>query len=144
MSSPVALRSDAIAAARAHFDSGDFLAELGRRVARRTESPVAGRDAELRAYLGEEMAPYLEGLGFVPRLVSEGARGHFLLAERREGAGLPTVLIYGHGDVVPGWRGAGPRGGTRGRSRRRGIGSTGAGWRTTRGSTASISRRWPV
>lgn len=95
-------REAAIAAARAQYDSGAFLAALEGRVARRTESPVPGREAEMAAYLAEEMAPYLGRLGFVSRIERRGARGYFLIGERHEGAGLPTVLIYGHGDVVPG------------------------------------------
>ncbi len=44
-------RTDAIARAHAQFQSGDFLADLGRRVAYRTESQAGGRERELRAYL---------------------------------------------------------------------------------------------
>jgi acetylornithine deacetylase/succinyl-diaminopimelate desuccinylase-like protein len=99
-------RAAAIAAAREHYDSGAFLALLARRVARHTESPVAASAPEMRAYLADEMTPYLDGLGFSSRIVSRGERGHFLLGSRHEGDDLPTVLIYGHGDVVPGMAGA--------------------------------------
>ncbi len=99
-------RAAAVAEAGRQYDAGEFLALLARRVARHTESPVAASAGEMRPYLTDEMAPYLAGLGFDSRIVSHGERGHFLLGTRHEGDGLPTVLIYGHGDVVPGMAGA--------------------------------------
>ncbi len=98
-------RDRAVAAAARHFDSGAFLALLRRRVARRSESPVPASAPELDAYLAEDMAPYLAGLGFATRIAAQGARGRFLIATRHESDRLPTVLIYGHGDVVPGMAG---------------------------------------
>ena len=104
------IRNDAIARALQYFDSGDFLSELERRVARRTESQVAGRSCELAAYLTDEIAPSIEPLGFSSLTIDnpEAGRGPFLIAERLEGSDLPTVLIYGHGDTVIGnpeqWR----------------------------------------
>ena len=55
------------------------------------------------------MRPALEALGFTCRVLRhEKARGPLLYAERLEGKGLPTVLGYGHGDVIRGleacWR----------------------------------------
>ena len=101
----VSVRDAALAAAASHVDGGAFERDLARRVAFRTESPVPGSEAAARAYLGEEMAPALVALGFTTRVVARGGRGLFLLAERREGEGLPTVLVYGHGDTVPGMAG---------------------------------------
>jgi len=103
-------RTDAIASARRHLHSGAFLADLGRRVAFPTESQHPARAAVLRAYLEDEIAPALAALAFSTRLVeSPTGRAPFLLADYRESAGLLTVLIYGHGDVVDGmaghWRG---------------------------------------
>ena len=103
-------RQDAIARALAVFDDGSFLALLDRRVARRSASQEAGRVVELAAYLTEEMIPALAPLGFASTLLDNPRDGFgpFLVAERHEGAGLPTVLIYGHGDTVLGqeaqWR----------------------------------------
>ncbi len=99
-------RDAALAEAARHWESGEFLAALARRVARHTESPVPASAGEMIPYLREEMAPYLAGLGFSHRIVSNDPRGHFLIGTRHEGDGLPTVLIYGHGDVVPGMDGA--------------------------------------
>ncbi|MBM3516414.1 MAG: M20 family metallopeptidase [Alphaproteobacteria bacterium] len=97
-------RAEALARARAHFDSGAFLTDLARRVAIRSESQVAASRPHLHAYLAGEIVPALAALGF--RCTTEDnpvpAGGPFLLAERIEDAGLPTVLSYGHGDVVRG------------------------------------------
>jgi len=103
-------RTDAIANAHRHFASGEFLKALERRVAYKTESQNAGRADELRAYLEKEMKPAFAELDFDSRLVeSPSGKSPFLVAWYREGAGLPTVLVYGHGDVVDGmegeWRG---------------------------------------
>jgi acetylornithine deacetylase/succinyl-diaminopimelate desuccinylase-like protein len=99
-------RADAIARARDDFTSGAFLTELDRRVAYRTESQNPARGAELRAYLEQEMAPAFAALDFTTRLVeSPSGRSPFLFAEHHESASAPTVLIYGHGDVVDGMEG---------------------------------------
>jgi acetylornithine deacetylase/succinyl-diaminopimelate desuccinylase-like protein len=103
-------RTDAIANAHKMIATGEFLKTLERRVAYRTESQNAGRGEELRAYLEREMRAALAELDFDSRLVeSPSGKSPFLVAEHREGAGLPTVLTYGHGDVVDGmvgeWRG---------------------------------------
>src|SRR5271169_1308580 len=103
-------RSDAIARSRLQLQSGEFLAELGRRVAYRTESQNAGRGEALRAYLEEELQPSFAKLDFESRLIeSPDGNAPYLLAEYRENREAPTVLMYGHGDVVDGmvgeWRG---------------------------------------
>ena len=103
-------RQDAIANATKYFDSGAFRAELARRVAMPTESQGGGNLDVLRAYLADEIVPAVEKLGFTARIYDNPAagRGPFLIAERHEGDALPTVLTYGHGDVVFGhaeqWR----------------------------------------
>ena len=49
------------------------------------------------------MRPMLEDVGFSCKLLTHAkARGPFLLAERREDPARPTILGYGHGDVVRG------------------------------------------
>jgi acetylornithine deacetylase/succinyl-diaminopimelate desuccinylase-like protein len=96
-------REAAIAHAEAHFDSGEFKADLARRVAIPTESQNPERAPELRRYLTDEMIPALDALGFTSRIVEEPrAKGPFLIAERIEDPGAPTVLGYGHGDVIRG------------------------------------------
>src|SRR6476620_10335974 len=99
-------RADAIARVREHLNSGAFLAELGRRVGYRTESQNPGSGAALRAYLVEDLQPAFSQLDFSTKLIeSPTGRGPYLLADYREDASLPTVLTYGHGDVVDGMAG---------------------------------------
>jgi len=102
-------RADAIASARQHLHSGAFLRELDRRVAYPTESQNPGRGDALRGYLTDELQPAFSALDFSCRLIeSPTGKGPYLLAEYRESAAAPTVLTYGHGDVVDGmvgeWR----------------------------------------
>ena len=99
-------RAAAIAEAEAYLDSGAFARDLARRVAIPTESQNEARAAALVAYLEEEMRPALEALGFSCRLLANPiAAGPFLIAERHENACTPTVLGYGHGDVIRGLEG---------------------------------------
>src|SRR4051812_50020888 len=99
-------RADAIARVREHLNSGAFLAELDRRVGYRTESQNPGSGAALRAYLVEDLQPAFAALDFETRLIeSPSGKGPYLLADYHEDASLPTVLTYGHGDVVDGMAG---------------------------------------
>ncbi|MBR0751900.1 M20 family metallopeptidase [Bradyrhizobium jicamae] len=105
----MATRADAIAIVREHLHSGQFLNELDARVGYQTESQNADKADALRAYLVENLQPAFADLDFTTRLIeSPTGRGPYLLAEYREDAALPTVLSYGHGDVVDGmvgeWR----------------------------------------
>lgn len=97
-------RQGAIARAQAYFDDGSFLADLDRRVGYRTVSQDPAFADHLQAYLKDEIGPSLERLGYVvsihPNPVPQF--GPFLIARRIEGASLPTVLTYGHGDVIRG------------------------------------------
>ena len=108
-------RTAALAAAAEHFDSGAFLRDLARRVAIRTESQNPASGPELKRYLADEMVPSLAALGFTSRIHANPVQpyGPFLIARRVEDPALPTVLMYGHGDVIRGqdasWtRGQGP------------------------------------
>ncbi len=100
-------REAALAAAAAWFDSGALRAELARRVAFPTESQNDARVAELARYLSDEIGPSLARLGFACEIWSNPVAGAppLLFAARHEGAALPTVLTYGHGDVVAGHEG---------------------------------------
>ncbi len=102
-------RAASVAQAYAYFDSKDFHADLARRVAIPTESQNPDRAAALNAYLTDELTPSLDALGFECRVYDNPKKGGpFLIAARMEGADLPTVMSYGHGDVVRGldaqWR----------------------------------------
>jgi acetylornithine deacetylase/succinyl-diaminopimelate desuccinylase-like protein len=102
-------RADAIASARQHLRSGAFLGDLDRRVAYPTESQNPGRRDALCGYLTDELQPAFSALDFSCRLIeSPTGKGPYLLAEYHESVAAPTVLTYGHGDVVDGmvgeWR----------------------------------------
>src|SRR6266404_5806228 len=99
-------RTDAIARARQQLHSGEFLAELDRRVGYQTESQNPERRDTLRAYLVDELTPAFAQLDFSTRLIESPTGKHpYLLAEYRESSLAPTVLMYGHGDVVEGMAG---------------------------------------
>lgn len=103
-------RESAVSRATRHFDEGAFIETLARRVAIRTESQIPESRPHLTTYLVEELRPAFERMGFTvaihPNPVPD--TGPILVAERFEGEGLPTVLSYGHGDVIRGladqWR----------------------------------------
>ena len=103
-------RADAIAAAEAAFDGGSFTEELRRLVAIPSESQDPRGAQALGQYLEEAMRPRLERMGFTCRTVPNPLTQHgpFLIAERHEAEDLPTILTYGHGDVIRGledrWR----------------------------------------
>ena len=103
-------RDAAVARAARHFDEGQFLADLARRVAMPTESQNPERRQALYDYLALEIGPSLAKLGYGFRVFDnpDPRFGPFLVAERIEAAHLPTVLTYGHGDVIRGqeasWR----------------------------------------
>jgi len=97
-------RTAAIASATAWFDQGALFAELRRRVAFRTESQDPARAATLASYLTDDIGPSVERCGFEWSTWPNPVAGAppLLFAQRREDDALPTVLIYGHGDVVAG------------------------------------------
>jgi acetylornithine deacetylase/succinyl-diaminopimelate desuccinylase-like protein len=102
-------RIDAVARAHTMLRSGEFLSQLDRRVAYQTESQNPEKRDALRAYLTDDLQPAFAKLDFSTRLIeSPTGKNPYLLAEYRENTSAPTVLIYGHGDVVDGmvgeWR----------------------------------------
>ncbi|GAB3134523.1 M20 family metallopeptidase [Amycolatopsis stemonae] len=88
--------------ARAHVDSGAFFAELARLVAYPTVSDAPEGRAAIQAYFDEVLTPALTGLGcdVTQHANPDPAGGPFLVGVRTEGADLPTLLCYGHADVV--------------------------------------------
>jgi acetylornithine deacetylase/succinyl-diaminopimelate desuccinylase-like protein len=95
-------RSTAIERARGYLDSGSFLETLGRLVAVQSESHPPDRKSELERYCHAVLGPYLQNLGFDLDIFGNPLPQHgpFLVARRHENPTLPTVLVYGHGDVV--------------------------------------------
>ena len=97
-------RKDAINCAATYFDSGDFLKDLERRVAIKTESQIfEERKGEMSEYM-EEMRLTLSPLGFDTKVFENPnpKAGPIFFAERIEDEKFKTVLTYGHGDVVRG------------------------------------------
>ena len=102
-------RDDAIRRVLDHFDHGCFLDDLARRIAIPSESQNPERRAELERYLSEEIGPAvqrLDGEWTIHR--NPVGDAPLLVGQRIEMPALPTVLVYGHGDVVHGqdrlWR----------------------------------------
>ncbi|HEU0158233.1 MAG TPA: M20 family metallopeptidase [Hyphomicrobiaceae bacterium] len=100
-----ASRAGAMARARDYVEDGSFERELARRVACKTESQkLPDSLPHLRAYLEAEMVPAFARLGFSSQIYDNPlpGQGPVLLASHFEDASLPTVLGYGHGDVIRG------------------------------------------
>jgi acetylornithine deacetylase/succinyl-diaminopimelate desuccinylase-like protein len=101
---------DRVARLARWFDTGELQTVLRRRVAHRTDSQERDSVSRLAHYLDAEIGPSLTRLGFTWRLIDNPAAGYgpFLIGERHEAPGLPTLFTYGHGDVVRGddarWR----------------------------------------
>ena len=98
-------RNEALAKIDTYFHDGMFEAELARRVAYRTESVRPDSGPALTAYLDEDLIPYLTDIGFECETFRNPCAdaGPILVARRQESDNLPTVMTYGHGDVVPGF-----------------------------------------
>lgn len=103
-------REGAVERIEAVYDSGDFIAMLAERVAIPTESQEPDRLPDLYRYLRENIGVYLEPLGYDCEIFDNPVEGGgpFLVASRIEDPARPTLLAYGHGDVVRGipeqWR----------------------------------------
>lgn len=94
----------ALASVRQYLSDGHFEDDLRRRVAIRSESQDPQQAPELARYLDAEIAPVLMRMGFACQaLANPKGGGPLLFASRHESADLPTVLTYGHGDVVLGY-----------------------------------------
>jgi acetylornithine deacetylase/succinyl-diaminopimelate desuccinylase-like protein len=98
-------RDTAVARAADWVGSGGFEADLGRLVAIPSESQRADSDADLRRYLQDGIVPWCDRLGMSWAIHDNPDGGPFLTAERFEDPARPTILIYGHGDVVDGQKG---------------------------------------
>ena len=98
-------RNEAISRIESYFDNGTFKTDLARRVAIRTESPIPKSRPQLYRYLIDEISPYLEAMGFNCEVFDNPSNdgGPFLVARRYESGNVPTVMTYGHGDVVRGY-----------------------------------------
>jgi len=101
-------RDAAVARAARLFDDGTFTRDLARLVAYHSESQVPESRPHLRAYLEQAVTPILTAMGYRTVLLDNPRSPDlppFLVGTRHEGEGLPTVLTYGHGDVIRGLEG---------------------------------------
>ncbi|RTE91292.1 M20/M25/M40 family metallo-hydrolase [Bradyrhizobium sp. LVM 105] len=98
----ISSREAAITEAKASYDAGHFLRRLERLVAVPTESHPPEHREDLVRYCNEVLGPLVKELGFSVSTLEnpEWQHGPVMLATRLEDASLPTILIYGHGDVV--------------------------------------------
>lgn len=97
-------RRQAVDGALKWFDEGFFEKQLAERVSVPTESQNLQRREELRSYLSNNIGGPLENIGFTYEILEHPAKSGqpFMIAEYKESNELPTVLLYGHGDVVNG------------------------------------------
>ncbi|MFT8246111.1 M20/M25/M40 family metallo-hydrolase [Roseomonas sp. BN140053] len=95
-------RDGAVRRAQQLFDDGSFVERLRQLVAVPTESHPPQRKAELERYCHAVLGPMLAEMGFTVEVLPnpDPVHGPVLLGTRIEDPGLPTVLFYGHGDVV--------------------------------------------
>jgi len=95
-------RTSAIERARGVFDDGHFVTQLAELVAYPTESQVVSRRDDLYRYCSDGFGPLLRQAGFETHIYDNPRTefGPFLIGTRVEDTSLPTLLIYGHGDVV--------------------------------------------
>jgi acetylornithine deacetylase/succinyl-diaminopimelate desuccinylase-like protein len=93
--------------AEEYVDSGAFFAELAVMVGYPTESRDRGGRVAVKAYLDEVLTPALTALGcaVAQHTNPDPSGGPFLVGTRVESPELPTLLCYGHADVVDGQAG---------------------------------------
>ena len=102
-------REAAVSHATDHVDSGRLQSELAHLVGYRSESQNPDRRDVLQDYLAQAILPRLTAAGFDcaihdnPDGPAKG--GPILLGTRIEDPSLPTILTYGHGDVIWGQAG---------------------------------------
>ncbi|MDQ1060262.1 acetylornithine deacetylase/succinyl-diaminopimelate desuccinylase-like protein [Arthrobacter globiformis] len=97
-------RSGILRKAERYITSGSFPRDLEKAVSYRTVSGTSAGRISLDAYLTQVLTPSLEDLGCdVQRFDCwNGSDNSFLIGTRTENPELPTVLCYGHADVVAG------------------------------------------
>ncbi len=100
-------RKEILKKAASFVDGGGFFSELAALVGHRTVSTNSANRLELNSYLTDKIAPRLQQMGFDNRIHAEwnGGANSFLVGRRIENPDLPTMLCYGHADVVDGHEG---------------------------------------
>lgn len=93
-----------------YIESGELARDLERLVARRSISQSEGSHEALWDYLTDDIGPLLRSHGFDTTVYDNPSAGNppLMIARHVEDEALPTVLMYGHGDVCNGeanrWR----------------------------------------
>lgn len=97
-------RDTVIATASGWLDDGGFETALATLVSVPTESQIPEGLPHCRQYLDEQMIPAFRAMGFDCEIFENpiDGCGPVLLATRHEADDLPTILGYGHGDVIRG------------------------------------------
>ena len=101
-------REAAIDRAHRYFDdSHGYWSDLARRVSIPTESQNPESLKILYKYLDDEMRNSFEAMDYTCKVYDNpiDGMGPVLLATRIEDENFPTLLGYGHGDVVRGYEG---------------------------------------
>ena len=98
----IAAREDMLTYVTAYLEDGRFRDDLANLVSYKTESQDPAQAPELRRYLETAIAPHLTRMGFICEIHPnpEPHGGPFLIGQRHEADHLPTILTYGHGDVI--------------------------------------------
>ena len=96
------VRTRAISDVTEYFAAGEYFRSLARRIAIPTESQHPAKSDEIHRYFTDEIIPDLQDLGFTTELWDnpESPEHPFLFAARTEEPSAPTLLMYGHGDVM--------------------------------------------
>lgn len=93
--------------AEKYIDAGGFFSDLAKMVAHPTVSTDPDATPAITTYLDHVLAPALRDLGCTVTKYAnpDPVGGPFLVGRRVESADLPTLLCYGHADVVDGHAG---------------------------------------
>ena len=109
------MRDQALESVRAHFDGGGFLDDLRTLVSVPTMSQSPDHGGDIARYLNEVIGARVAEMGFTTQILPNPSQDRcpILFAEHIEDPAIPTVLMYGHGDVVFGqdeqwWDGLSP------------------------------------
>lgn len=100
-------REDAVAAALSFVDDGRFVDEMRPRIAVKSESPREDCRGDIDVYLNQHIRPLLEEMDFKCRVMENPCANRLpaLFGHRIEDHTRPTILLYGHADVLWGMAG---------------------------------------
>lgn len=101
-------RNSTIERSQGLFNDGTFIEALRELVSFQSVSQDPAQSASLRSYLDHLAKKHLQPIGIECRIHNNPVTGGspILLGKRVEDKNAPTVLYYGHGDVVSGMQGS--------------------------------------